>query len=132
MTKQKRTILIVEDNEDNRLIYSTYLEFSGYRVIEAVDGERGISMTRSEQPDLVLMDVSLPFTDGWTATRILKSDPSTAHIPIIALTAHALAPDQARAYEVGCNSYLAKPIEPRLVIAEVERLLALTAAPPVG
>lgn len=126
--RQQRTVLIVEDNEDNRIIYATFLKFSGYRVLEAVDGAEGIAMTRAQQPDIVLMDVSLPTTDGWAATQALKSDPATAHIPIVALTAHALSTDRSRALEVGCDGYLAKPIEPKLVVSEIERVLAKRSA----
>ncbi len=121
---RQRTVLIVEDNEDNRIIYATFLKFAGFRVLEAVDGAEGIAKTRDEQPDIVLMDVSLPTTDGWAATQQLKKDPLTAHIPIVALTAHALSADRARALEVGCDGYLAKPIEPKLVASEIERVLA--------
>jgi CheY-like chemotaxis protein len=124
----QRTILIIEDNEDNRLIYSTYLTFSGYRVLEAVDGERGISMTRSELPDLVLMDVSLPHTDGWTATKILKSDPATAHIPIIALTAHAMSGDREKTLQAGCDDYDTKPIELARLLGKIEALLGRQAS----
>lgn len=125
---RKRTVLIVEDNEDNRIIYATFLEYSGYRVLEAVDGAEGVDKTRTEQPDIVLMDVSLPTTDGWAATQAIKSDPATANIPIVALTAHALSADRARAFEVGCDGYLAKPVEPKLVVSEIERVLAARSA----
>jgi CheY-like chemotaxis protein len=85
------TVLLVEDDRDNRAIYRTILEHSGYLVIEAEDGETGVQLARQHRPALVLMDISIPVLDGWAATRILKSDPATAAIPIIALTAHALA-----------------------------------------
>lgn len=116
-----QTLLLVEDNEDNRTIYCTVLRHHGYAVIEAQDGVRAVELARSEQPDLILMDISIPRMDGWEATRILRSDPRTQAIPIIALTAHALADDRERATEVGFSSYLAKPIEPRLVVAEIRR-----------
>ncbi len=115
------TILLVEDNEDNRRIYVTILEHAGYRVLEAVDGEAGLALARAEMPDMILMDVSIPVIDGWEATRRLKADPATSAIPIVALTAHALASDREKAMEVGCDGYIAKPAEPRLVLAEVER-----------
>ena len=118
-----RTILLVEDNEDNVTVYRTILEHSGYRVVEARDGAAAIRLTRGERPDLVLMDISIPEIDGWEATRILKADPDTAGIPVIALTAHALESDRARAGEVGCDGYLVKPIEPRRVLEEVARFL---------
>ena len=117
------TILLVEDNEDNRTIYRLLLEHHGYRVVEATDGEEGVRRAREERPALVLMDISLPVLDGWEATRILKADPATASIPVIALTAHALPADRARALEVGCDGYLAKPVEPRRVVEEVRMRL---------
>lgn len=119
----EKVVLLVEDNEDNRTVYRTILEHFGYRVIEARNGEEGIQLARSERPDLILMDISIPVIDGWEVTRILKSDPETATIPIVALTAHALASDRLKAQEVGCDGYLAKPCEPRRVVAEVERLI---------
>jgi two-component system cell cycle response regulator DivK len=117
-------ILLIEDNEDNRIIYRSMLEFSGYEVLEAVDGQEGIDLARAELPQVILMDISLPVVDGWDATRILKADQNTKHIPIIAVTAHALASDQVKAFEAGCDSYLAKPVEPRAVLNEVEKMLA--------
>jgi len=120
------TVLLVEDNEDNRVVYSTILRHYGYLVSEAVNGEDGISKARAEHPDLILMDISIPVIDGWQATALLKRDPETSDIPIIALTAHALGSDRERAMEVGCDGYLAKPCEPRAVVAEVQRLLGRT------
>ncbi|HET7231083.1 MAG TPA: response regulator [Longimicrobium sp.] len=117
------TILLVEDHEDNRIVYRTILEHYGYRVLLAGDGAEGVRLARQELPDLVLMDVSIPVMDGWEATATLKADPATARIPVIALTAHALAADRARAVEVGCDGYLAKPVEPRVVLQEVRRFL---------
>lgn len=123
MADASKTVLLVEDNEDNRTVYRTILEHFGYGVAEARNGEDGIRIARESLPDLILMDISIPVIDGWEATRILKSSPDTAHIPIIALTAHALATDRAKAEEVGCDGYLAKPCEPRRVVAEVERFI---------
>jgi CheY-like chemotaxis protein len=117
------TVLLVEDNEDNRNIYRIILEHAGYRVVEAEDGEEGIRLARELGPDLILMDISIPKIDGWEATRILKADERTRSIPVIALTAHAMVSDRARAQEVGCDGYLAKPVEPRRVMEEVQRLL---------
>ena len=117
------TVLLVEDNEDNLRIYSTILTFSGYQVVEATDGEAGLAAARDRQPDLILMDVSIPKIDGWEVTRMLKSDPATSTIPVIALTAHALATDRERAQEIGFDGYISKPAEPRQVLAEVERRL---------
>ncbi len=115
------TILLVEDNEDNRIIYSTVLRHTGYEVVEALDGVQAVALARRLHPDLILMDISIPEIDGWEATKILRHDPTTREIPIIALTAHALADDRERATAVGFTSYLAKPIEPRAVVAEVRR-----------
>ena len=130
MAERAATILLVEDNEDNRIVYSTILEFAGHRVIEATDGEAGVALARSEHPDLILMDVSIPLLDGWEATRILKADPDTREIPIIALTAHALEEDREKAREVGCDGYIAKPAEPRVVLARVEQHLARSGGAP--
>ena len=122
-TRTEQRVLLVEDNEDNRTIYSTVLRYLGYEVIEAEDGLRAVALARSELPDLILMDISIPGMDGWEATRVLREDPATRAIPIVALTAHALADDRKRATEVGFSSYLAKPIEPNAVVAEVRRWL---------
>src|SRR5688572_17743123 len=91
MSANGKTVLLVEDNEDNRIVYSTILRHFGYSVTEALNGEEGIAKARAEKPDLILMDISIPIIDGWEATQVLKHDPSTRDIPIIALTAHALA-----------------------------------------
>jgi CheY-like chemotaxis protein len=123
MSDQGKLILLVEDNEDNRIVYSTILKHFGYEVIEALNGEEGIAKARTQKPNLVLMDISIPVIDGWEATQVLKHDPATKHIPVIALTAHALASDREKAMEVGCDGYLAKPCEPRAVVAEVQRFL---------
>jgi len=122
-TIKLKTVFLVEDNEDNRIVYSTILQHFGYRVMEALNGEEGIAKARTEQPDLILMDISIPVIDGWEATQVLKRDPKTRRIPIIALTAHALASDREKAMEVGCDSYLAKPCEPKTVVSEVERFI---------
>jgi two-component system cell cycle response regulator DivK len=118
-----QTVLLVEDNDDNLRIYSTILTYSGYSVIEATDGEAALAAAREHHPGLILMDVSIPKIDGWEATRRLKADPATADIPIIALTAHALASDRKKAEEVGCDGYIPKPAEPGEVLAEVRRRL---------
>ncbi len=123
MAEKNSTVLLVEDNEDNLLIYSTILRHSGFSVIEARDGQAGIDAAKGELPGLILMDVSIPIIDGLEATRRLKADPATKHIPIIALTAHALATDQQKAMEAGCDSYIAKPAEPRVVLAAVKQYL---------
>lgn len=109
-------ILLVEDNEMNRDMLSRRLERRGYIVVMAIDGAEGVAMAESEKPDLILMDMSLPVLDGWEATRRLKSQPSTASIPIIALTAHAMASDEEQARDAGCDDFDTKPIElPRLL-----------------
>jgi CheY-like chemotaxis protein len=128
-----QTLLLVEDNEDNRIIYSTVLRHLGYEVVEALDGVEAISLARSVLPDLILMDISIPEIDGWEATRILRQDPTTRDIPIVALTAHALADDREKATALGFTSYLAKPVEPRAVVAEVRRWIGGPAgAPPAA
>ncbi|HSJ14188.1 MAG TPA: response regulator [Longimicrobiales bacterium] len=128
----KKTILLVEDNEDNLVVYRTILEHVGYNVIEARDGEEGVSRAREHHPDLILMDISIPKMDGWEATQRLKDDADTRDIPIIALTAHALEEDRQKAVQVGCDGYLAKPVEPRRVVQEVERFVGGPARTEVG
>lgn len=123
-TGTRKLILLVEDNEDNRRIYCTMLKHVGFDVLEAHDGAEGLAAMRAHHPDLVIMDVSVPTIDGWEATRQAKQDPSIAHIPILAVTAHALPSDREKAAEVGCSGYLAKPVEPRVVANMVAELLA--------
>ena len=118
------TVLIVEDNTDNRTIYRTILEHHGYEVLEAADGETGVRLTRECLPDVVLMDITIPIFDGYQATRLLKADPATAWIPVMALTAHAMPEHRELALRAGCDAYLSKPAEPRQVLAEVQRLIA--------
>lgn len=118
------TILIVEDNADNRDIYTTILRHHGYEVAEAETGEEGLVQAARLLPALILMDVSMPGIGGLEATRRLKADPATASIPVIAVTAHAMAEDRAKAEAAGCDGYLAKPVEPRRVLEEVARVLA--------
>ena len=117
------TILIVEDNEMNRDMLSRRLERRGYTVLLAIDGATGIDVARTSAPDLILMDMSLPVMDGWEATRLLKSDPLLRQIPIIALTAHAMASDRDKALEVGCDDYDTKPIELPRLLGKIEALL---------
>ena len=118
------TILIVEDNEMNRDMLSRRLERKGYAVLIAVDGESGLEVARANMPDLILMDMSLPVVDGWEATRRLKADDRLKHIPVIALTAHAMANDRDKALEAGCNDYDTKPIELPRLLAKMDALLA--------
>ena len=109
-------ILIVEDNEMNRDMLSRRLERRGFAIVMAMDGQQGVEMTRSERPDLILMDMSLPVMDGWAATQAIKADPELSKIPVIALTAHAMAGDRDKAMAAGCDDYDTKPIElPRLL-----------------
>ncbi|HEX5076923.1 MAG TPA: response regulator [Gemmatimonadaceae bacterium] len=123
-----RTILLVEDNTDNRIIYRRALEHFGYTVIEALDGEEAIRLATERVPDLVLMDISIPRIDGWEATKAIRADPRTKAVPVVALTAHAMPADRARASEIGFASYLTKPIQPRKVVEEVERLTSARTA----
>jgi CheY-like chemotaxis protein len=121
-------ILLVEDNEMNRDMLSRRLEKKGYTVVMACDGGAGVAMARSEAPDLILMDMSLPVMDGWTATREIKRDDGTRGIPVIALTAHALATDRDRALEAGCDDYDTKPIELARLLGKIEALLGRQAS----
>ena len=122
-------ILLVEDNEMNRDMLSRRLERKGYQVVLAVDGEGGVEMATSEAPDLVLMDMSLPVLDGWEATRRLKAAPATRHIPVIALTAHAMSSDRDKALQAGCDEYDTKPIELPRLLEKIEALLAAAGGP---
>ena len=109
-------ILIVEDNEMNRDMLSRRLERRGFTIVMAVDGQQGVDQARAERPDLILMDMSLPIMDGWAATQAIKADAELAKIPVIALTAHAMAGDREKAMAAGCDDYDTKPIElPRLL-----------------
>jgi CheY-like chemotaxis protein len=115
-------ILLVEDDEMNRDMLSRRLGRAGHEVVMAVDGGEGVAMARSERPDLILMDMGLPVLDGWEATRRIRADDATRGIPIIALTAHAIAGDEDRAIEAGCNDYDTKPIELPRLLAKIEAL----------
>ena len=116
-------ILLVEDNEMNRDMLSRRLERTGYRVVLAVDGQSGVEMATSHAPDLVLMDMSLPTLDGWEATRRLKADAATRHIPVIALTAHAMSGDREKAIEAVCDDYDTKPVEFLRLLGKIEAQL---------
>lgn len=116
-------LLLVEDNEMNRDMLSRRLKRRGYEVILAVDGQDGIDKAHSEQPDLILMDMSLPIVDGWAATRMLKADPQTQVLPIIALTAHAMESDRQEALAAGCDDYDTKPIDFPRLLDKIEQLL---------
>jgi len=116
-------ILLVEDNEMNRDMLSRRLQRKGYIVLIAHDGEQGLAKACSEIPDLILMDISLPFIDGYEVTRRLKANPRTRHIPVIALTAHALLTDRDKALKAGCNDYDTKPVDFARLTEKIENLL---------
>ena len=117
-------ILLVEDNEMNRDMLSRRLQRRGYDIVIGIDGESGIAEARATTPDLILMDMSLPGMDGWEATRRIKSDEALRRIPVIALTAHAMASDRAKALEAGCDDYDTKPVELARLLGKIETLLA--------
>jgi CheY-like chemotaxis protein len=119
-------ILLVEDNEMNRDMLSRRLVRKGFEVVMAVDGEQAVSMAESEHPDLILMDMSLPVIDGWEATRRVKAAEATAHIPVIALTAHAMSGDREKALDAGCDDYDTKPIEMPRLLEKIDALLVRT------
>ena len=118
-----RTILIVEDNAMNRDMLSRRLMRSGYRVVMAEDGKRGVESAHMEEPDVILMDMSLPEIDGWEATRRLKSSKSTRRIPVIALTAHAMLSDRQRCMEAGCDDYDTKPVDYQRLLTKIQAAL---------
>ncbi len=120
-------ILLVEDNEMNRDMLSRRLLRKGYEVVVAVDGQEGIDMASSESPDLILFDMSLPVVDGWEAAERLKNCPDTRGIPIIALTAHAMAGDREKALEAGCNEYDTKPVELPRLLEKIQSMLETSA-----
>ena len=119
-------VLLVEDNEMNRDMLSRRLLRKGFEVVMAVDGGQAVSMAESEHPDLILMDMSLPVIDGWEATRRVKAAEATAHIPVIALTAHAMSGDREKALEAGCDDYDTKPIEMPRLLEKIDALLVRT------
>jgi CheY-like chemotaxis protein len=116
-------ILLIEDNEMNRDMLSRRLERRGYQVVMAEDGGTGVAMAKSENPDIILMDMSLPVLDGWEATRQIKAAPETKGIPVIALTAHAMAGDEEKALGAGCNDYETKPVDLPKLLAKIGALL---------
>jgi two-component system cell cycle response regulator DivK len=118
-----RTILVVEDQEDNRQILRDLLGSAGFRMVEAHDGEQALLVARSQRPDLILMDIQLPILDGYEATRAIKRDPDLKHIPVIAVTSYALSGDEARAREAGCDAYVAKPYSTRHLLAKIGQFL---------
>jgi CheY-like chemotaxis protein len=122
-TREQPLVLVVEDYQDAREMYAAYLQFSGFDVAEAGNGIEAIEKTRALLPDIVLMDLALPRMDGWEATRRLKNDELTKHIPIVALTGHALAGHAEGAREAGCDAFVTKPCLPDALVAEIKRLL---------
>jgi CheY-like chemotaxis protein len=120
-----RKLLYVEDNDDNLYMLQLYFDvLGGYEILSATDGAAGIAMAAAERPDLILMDLNLPEVDGWEAARRLKADPATRDIPIIALSAHAMAGDREKALATGCNDFDTKPIEFDRLLAKIEQALA--------
>jgi two-component system cell cycle response regulator DivK len=119
-----KRILVVEDNADNRLLINDVLSSLHYEVLTAVDGEEGVTVATAEIPDLILMDLSLPKIDGWTAAKTIKENPTLAHIPIIALTAHAMIGDREKALGAGCNDYISKPIDLRELASKLTQYLS--------
>jgi two-component system cell cycle response regulator DivK len=120
MTKR---ILVVEDQEDNRRIIRDLLTSAGYELIEALDGEAGVSLAKIERPDLILMDIQLPILDGYEATRRIKADPDLRAIPIVVVTSYALSGDDQKAIAAGCDAYVAKPFSPRELLATIRKFL---------
>ncbi|PZQ81748.1 MAG: two-component system response regulator [Ancylobacter novellus] len=116
-------ILLVEDNEMNRDMLSRRLSRNGFEVVVAVNGQEGVDLASAERPDLILMDMSLPVLDGWEATRRVKADPATATIPVIALTAHAMAQDREEAMAAGCDDFDTKPVELPRLLEKINALL---------
>ena len=126
MTESNRSplVLVVEDYQDAREMYAAYLQFSGYRVAEATNGLEAIEQANALMPDIILMDLALPKMDGWEATRRLKLQESTRHIPIVALTGHALQGHAEGARQAGCDAFVTKPCLPDALVAEIKRMLA--------
>lgn len=120
-------ILLIEDNEQNRDALSRRLQRQGYTIVIAVDGKEGIAMAQSALPDVILMDLNLPDVDGWEATRRLKAAAETQAIPVMAMTAHAIAGDRERALEAGCDDYHAKPVDFPRLLTQIEALLKKSA-----
>jgi CheY-like chemotaxis protein len=122
--KPQPLVLVVEDYQDAREMYSAYLRFSGFRVAEATNGIEAIEKTNELMPDIILMDLALPRMDGWEATRRLKDDDRTKHIPVVALTGHALAGHAEGARQAGCDAFVTKPCLPDALVTEIQRVLA--------
>jgi two-component system cell cycle response regulator DivK len=119
-----KTILVIEDHEDNRRIMRDLLTSAGYEVIEAVTGEEGVTAAETHRPDLILMDVQLPGLDGYEATRRIKANPDLGQIPVIIVTSYALSGDDVKAFEAGCDAYVSKPFSPRELLAKIREFLS--------
>lgn len=122
-------ILYVEDNEDNIYVVKNRFARAGFNVVVATDGEQGVAMAATEQPDLILMDLRMPVMDGWEAVKRIKARPETKHIPVIALSAHAMAGDRERALEAGCDDYDTKPVEFARLLEKVRARLPKSEEP---
>ena len=120
---REKTILLIEDDRDSREIYGAMLRHSGCQVVEATDGREGIRLAREHRPDVIVMDLGLPGMDGWAATATLKSDPSTSHIPVVAVTVHVQTFEREHATRVGCDTLLDKPCSPARLMGEITRVL---------
>jgi len=118
-----KRILVVEDQEDNRRIVRDLLTSAGYEMIEAATGEEGVALAETHRPDLILMDIQLPGLDGYEATRRIKANPALRGIPVIAVTSYALSGDDARAFEAGCDAYVAKPFSPRALLSKIREFV---------
>ncbi len=118
-----KLVLVVDDFLDNREMYSEFLSFSGFRVIEASNGLEAVETAKAHRPDIIIMDLSLPVMDGWEATRLLKADQGTRNIPVVALTGHSLAAHSKDAQAAGCDSVLTKPCLPDQLVVEIRRML---------
>jgi CheY-like chemotaxis protein len=125
-------VLVVEDYQDAREMYAAYLQFSGFQVAEATNGVEAVDKSIELMPDIILMDLALPKMDGWEATRRLKMDERTRHIPVVALTGHALAGHAEGARQAGCDSFVTKPCLPDALVAEINRMLAMRKPNPAG
>lgn len=119
-----RTILLIEDNEQNRYLATFLLERQGYRIVPAVDGPQGIELARTLEPDLILLDIQLPAMDGYAVARALRVIESVSKTPIVAVTSYALVGDREKSLAAGCNGYIEKPINPETFVAEIERFFA--------
>ena len=119
-----KSILVVEDQEDNRRILRDLLTSAGYEVIEAVTGEEGVASAETHRPDLILMDIQLPGLDGYEATRRSKANPALRQIPVIAVTSYALSGDEVKAFEAGCDAYVSKPFSPRVLLAKIREYVS--------